>query len=106
MEDRPSLTPTDFGSCYFPQDQASVAAEIAAIFATHIDLDVSRAHPDDRLVQDLRMDALDSMSTVEFIIELEKHFSLNIPDSAANQMRTLRDITVFITHELHSSPRA
>ena len=28
--------------------------------------------PNDRFVEDLRMDALDSMSTVEYVIEIEK----------------------------------
>ena len=103
MQGRPSLTTVEFGEHYFPPAEADAAAQVRAIFAKHISVDVSKAHPDDKLVEDLRMDSLDSMSTVEFVIELEEHFQITIPDSAAEQMRTLRDITDFISRELQSN---
>ncbi len=43
------------------------------------------------------MDALDSMSTVEFLVALEEHFKIEIPDSTAARMRTIRDITEVIS---------
>jgi acyl carrier protein len=46
------------------------------------------------------MDALDSMSTIEFVLELEDHFKVTIPERAAAQMRTLRDLTSFIASKL------
>jgi acyl carrier protein len=98
MQGCPSLTAAEYGQRYFPATQAEIAAQVRAIFAKHISVDVSQSHPDDKLVEDLRMDALDSMSTVEFILELEECFKISIPDSAAKEMRTLRDITNFIGH--------
>jgi acyl carrier protein len=106
MEGRPSLTPDEFGRHYFPPDQAAIAAEVRTIFARHIPVDVSQAHPDDAVVEDLRMDALDSMSTVEFVIELEERFKIAIPDSTAEAMRTLRDITDFISHAIRCDREA
>ena len=103
MQDRQPLSPDEFGQRYFPPDQSDIAAQVATIFGKHISVEVSQAHPDDKLVEDLRMDSLDSMSTVEFVIELEEHFKITIPDSAAEQMRTLRDITHFISRELQSN---
>ncbi len=43
----------------------------------------------------------DSMSTVEFLIELEEHFEIEIPDCAAERMQTIRAITECIA-ELQS----
>jgi acyl carrier protein len=63
----------------------------------HIPVDLSRLHPDDRIVEDIRMDALDSMSTVEFILEVEKEFGISIPDAAAEKMRTLRDAIDYVS---------
>jgi acyl carrier protein len=102
MEGRVPLMDAEFGHQNFPPSEAQIAAQVRAIFAKHIDVNVSQAHPDDKLVEDLRMDALDSMSTVEFLLELEDHFGVAIPESAAAQMRTLRDLTGFILHALKS----
>lgn len=100
MAARPSFGPEEFGRRYFSADQAAIASQVIQIFARHIDLDVSGAHPDDRLVEDLRMDALDSLSTVEMVLDLEKHFRISIPDAAAANMHTLRDITDFVSRTL------
>jgi acyl carrier protein len=102
MEGRPKLTNAEFGHQYFAPAEAEIAAQVRAIFAKHIEVDVSQAHPDDKLVEELRMDALDSMSTVEFVLELEEDFNISIPDKAARGMRTLRDLTGFIACELRS----
>lgn len=100
MQGRPSLKPAEFGHRYFPPAQADIAAQVRAIFAKYISVDVSQAHPDDKFNEELRMDSLDSMSTIEFAIELEKHFEILISDSEAEQMQTLRDITEFISRKL------
>jgi acyl carrier protein len=105
MQGRPSLAAEEFGHHYFPPAQAEIAAQVRAIFAKHISVDVSQAHPDDRLVEDLRMDALDSMATLEFVLELEEHFKITIPETAAGQMRSLRDITDMVTRELQAKQR-
>ena len=42
------------------------------------------------------MDALDSMSTVEFAIEIEREFDIKISDSAAEKMRTFEDVVDFV----------
>ena len=97
MRGRSPLEAKEFGARYFPPSQADIAAQVRTILADHIRVDVSRVHPDDKLVEELRMDALDSMSTVEFLVALEEHFKIEIPDSAAERMRTIRDITEVIS---------
>lgn len=97
MADRRPLTDTEFGGQFFSPEDAEVASKLRIILARHIAVDLSRLHPDDRVVEDIRMDALDSMSTVEFILEIEKEFNIKIPDAAAEKMRTLRDIVAYVS---------
>ena len=52
--------------------------------------------PNDRFVEDLRMDALDSMATVKYVIEIEKEFGIEIPDSAAEEMITFQSVVDYV----------
>jgi acyl carrier protein len=97
MEGREPLSDADFGRRFFSPQQAEIAAKLRVIMARHIPIDLSRLNPDDRIVEDIRMDALDSMATVEFILEIEKEFGISIPDTAAETMRTLRDVAQFVS---------
>lgn len=76
MEGREPLVDAEFGRRFFSPEQAEIAAKLRAIMARHIAVDLSQLHPDDRIVEDIRMDALDSMSTVEFIVDVEKEFAV------------------------------
>jgi acyl carrier protein len=97
MAGRQPLADTQFGREFFPPEQADVASKLRRIMSRHIPVDLSRLHPDDRIVEDIRMDALDSMSTVEFILDVEKEFGISIPDAAAEKMRTLRDAIDYVS---------
>ncbi len=59
-------------------------------------------NPSDRFIQDLRMDDLDSMSTVEFVIEIEKEFEIKIPDSAAEKMLTFQSVVDYVADAVKS----
>jgi acyl carrier protein len=96
MEGHPALDEIQFGQQYFSAGQADIAARVRRILAAYIPVELSRLHPDDKLVEDIRMDALDSMSTVEFVLEVEKEFGISIPNSAAEGMRTSRDVIDYI----------
>lgn len=100
MHRRPALDEAQFGQHYFPAEQADIAARIRQILARHIPIDLSRLHPDDRLCADIRMDELDSMATVEFVLAVEKEFGISISDSAAKDMRTLRDVIDYVSTHL------
>lgn len=97
MADRQPLADAEFGREFFPPEQAAVASKLRSIMSRHISVDLSGLHPDDRIVEDIRMDALDSMSTVEFILDVEKEFGISIPDAAAEKMRTLRDAIDYVS---------
>ena len=96
MQGRRRLSDNEFGEQFFASDRVAIAARLRQILSRHIQLDVSQIHPDDKLVEDIRMESLDSLSTIEFVTEAEKEFGISIPDSVAEQMRTLRDVVDYI----------
>jgi acyl carrier protein len=102
MIERRPLNEQKFGSHYFSSDRAEIAAKLRKILANHIDVDLSRMAPTDRFIQDLRMDDLDSMSTVEYVIEIEKEFGIKIPDSAAEKMITFQSIVDYVAEAVKS----
>ncbi|MGA2788004.1 MAG: acyl carrier protein [Verrucomicrobiota bacterium] len=99
---RPALDEAEFGKRYFPPDRAEIAAKLREIFSRHIIVDLSQLQPNDRFVEDLRMDALDSMSTVEFVIEVEKEFGIKIPDAAAEKMTTFQSAVDYVAEAIKS----
>ena len=92
----PPLEPAAFAATHFPADQAAIACRLRELLTPHLPFDLARLHPDDRLVEDLRMDALDSMSTVDYRLSVEKEFSVKITDVEFANMRTLRDLTACV----------
>ena len=100
MQGRKPLQDDYFGREFFPPHRAEVAARLRQTLSRHVALDLSRLHPDDKLVEDIRMDSLDSMSTVEFIADVEREFGVVIPDAEAQQMRSLRDVVEYVTTHL------
>jgi acyl carrier protein len=96
MAGRPALSETEFGRRYFPPDRAEIAAKLRKIFSRHIVVDLSQLQPNDRFIEDLRMDALDSMATVEFVIEVEKEFEIKIPDAPAEKMTTFQSVVDYV----------
>lgn len=96
----PPLAPATFAATHFPANQATIARRLRELLAPHLPFDLARLHPDDRLVEDLRMDALDSMSTVEFILSVEKEFSVKITEAEAAKLRTFRDVIACVARLL------
>lgn len=98
MSGRPSLSAQEFAAKSFAPDVAPVALGILEILSKHLPVDLSRMHRTDRLVADLQMDTLDSMSTLEFVMEIEERFSIKIPDKEANATRTFAEIIVYVAN--------
>jgi acyl carrier protein len=97
MAGRPALSEKEFGEKYFPSDRAEIAARLRIILARHVNVGLSQMQPTDRFIEDLRMDDFDSMSTVEYVIEIEKEFGIKIPDSAAEKMTTFQDVVDYVS---------
>jgi acyl carrier protein len=79
-----------------PMSAAAVQAELAAIFAKYLHIDVPT--PETDLVA---TGQLDSLGVVELLLQLEKHFGLrlDVEDLEIDPFRSLATLTAFIlTH--------
>ena len=96
---RPQRDPTSFGQAYFADPEAGLAAEVRHLLANHVPFPLDGLAPDDALVQDLRMDELDSLSTVDFLLAVEDHFEIKVADADARVMRTFRDLVEYLARQ-------
>jgi acyl carrier protein len=94
--ERLPLNDPEFGQSFFPAEEREVATRLKQILARHVEVDLSRLHPDDRFIQDLFMDELDSLATVEFVLDVEKCFSISISHGNAAQLNTFRKVVHFV----------
>ena len=92
LQGHAQLDANQFAEMYFPPEHTEIAMRLRNILARHIPLNISGLHPDDKLVDDIRMDALDSLSTEEFLINVEKEFGITIPNSEAAKMVSFKDV--------------
>jgi len=95
---RPELDPTGFGRTYFGESErrARLAAQVRRVLAKHVPYGLEGLGPNDAFVQDLRMDELDSVSTVEFVVALEERFGITISDKDARSILTVRQLVDYL----------
>ena len=98
LRTRSPLDPLAFGRMYLGESEgrARLAAEVREVLAEHVPYTLEGLGPDDTFVQDLRMDELDSLSTVELIANLEQRFSIKIPDEDAQHILTFRQLVDYL----------
>ena len=58
-----------------------------------LDIDAAKVTLDASFRNDLGADSLD---TVELVMDLEEHFQIEIPDEAAEKLRTIKDAVDYI----------
>jgi len=97
LNDRKPRTPEEFGRHYFSPATASIASRLREILARHIDVDLSRLGPDDRFIEDLELVELDSLSTVNFEVDVEREFGITIPDVDAERLKTFREVVEYVS---------
>jgi acyl carrier protein len=102
---RPVLDEKEFGENYFPADRAEIAAKLRQILSNHVGIDLARVNPNDRFIEDLRMDDYDSMSTVEYVIEVEKEFGIEISDAAAEKMTTFQSVVDYVAEAIKNKAK-
>ena len=96
------LSENEFGQHYFSPDRAEIASKLRKILANHVGVEISKMNPTDRFIEDLRMDDFDSMSTVEYVIEIEKEFGIEISDSVAEKMSTFQNLVDYVAEAVKS----
>jgi acyl carrier protein len=93
LQSRAPVAALEFGATYYGTDpsKAEIASFILLKFEELTGYQFTGALPQDRIVDDLRVDELDSLATVEIIHEVETRFSVNVTDVEAAATRTLGD---------------
>jgi acyl carrier protein len=92
LSKRPQLNSESFTNTYFPEEKRVVAQKLWEITKEHSVVDITGVVPEDKFVEDLKMDDLDSMSLVELTIHFEKEFNLSIPDGRLKEIRTFGEL--------------
>ncbi len=72
---------------------AEIEAKVKSIIVDKLSVDESEVTPTANFTNDLGADSLD---TVELIMEFEKQFDLNIPDTEAQEIQTVGDAIKYI----------
>ena len=96
MQSRNPLPADEFGAHFFATDKAAIAARLQTVLQKYIDVDLAGLHPDDRFIEDLEMVELDSLSTVNFAIDVEKEFAISIADADAENLKTFREVVDYV----------
>jgi acyl carrier protein len=97
MQAREAYSVDEFGRHFFTETTAPIALRLREILARHIQVDLSKLHPDDRFIEDLEMVELDSLSTVNFAVDVEREFGITIPDADAARLRTFGDVVEYVS---------
>ena len=74
-------------------EKLQVDERVAAIIVDKLGVSESQITPEATFAQDLGADSLD---TVELVMDLEEHFGVEIPDEAAEKLRTIKDAVDYI----------
>ncbi|NRA74244.1 MAG: acyl carrier protein [Rickettsiales bacterium] len=80
---------------------SDIETRLKKIVSKNLGVSESRITPDSRYIDDLGADSLDQ---VELIMKLEDEFGVEIPDEAAEKVRTIADTIKYI--EEHSKENA
>lgn len=105
----PALTSEVFAQTFFPSppQRTEIAARVHRIFIAiegTSRIGLCRVHPDDGIVDDLRIEEFDSMATVEFVIALEQEFKIKLTEAQMAKARTLRDLIDHIVAQTAPAP--
>jgi len=68
-------------------------AKVKNIIVEQLGVDADRVKPEASFIDDLGADSLD---IVELVMAMEEEFDLEIPDEAAEKLRTVGDVTKYL----------
>ena len=72
---------------------SNVTNRVIEIVVDHLGVDASKVTETSSFVDDLGADSLD---TVELVMKFEEEFGIEIPDTAAEKIATVKDAIAFI----------
>ena len=74
--------------------------KVRGVVAEQLGVDVADVLPDASITDDLGADSLD---VVELVMSLEETFDIEVPDDAAEGMRTIGDVEKYVMGRLSTS---
>ena len=72
---------------------STTAERVKKIVVDHLGVDAAKVEENSSFVDDLGADSLD---TVELVMKFEEEFGIEIPDSAAEKIATVKDAISYI----------
>jgi acyl carrier protein len=84
-------------------DRKDVAARVTKIIVEHLGVDEAKATEAANLMDDLGADSLDA---VELVMAFEEEFGIEIPDDAAEQIKTVGNAVDFIASQSGKSDKS
>ena len=76
---------------------SGIADRIRTIIAEQLGLDVAEVSLDSNILDDLGADSLD---VVELLMTLENEFDIEVPDEAAESIRTIADVERYVAERV------
>lgn len=83
-------------------DAAQIEPKVIEIVAKQFATSKEKINRATRFQEDLAGDSLD---TVEFVMELEDAFDIDVPDSMADQIKTVGDVVDFVGKAPKKAPK-
>jgi acyl carrier protein len=84
-------------SAHGPGLDPDVADRIRTIIAEQLGIDTAEVSPDASILDDLGADSLD---VVELLMTLEDEFEIEVPDEAAESIRTIADVERYVAEHV------
>ena len=72
---------------------SDIAERVRKHVVAHLDVDESKVTEGAKFVEDL---TADSLEVVELLMAVEEEFDIEVPDDAAEKIRTIGDLIAFI----------
>jgi len=95
MGGRESHTHTDFGSRFFPPNGAQIASRLHEMLGKFLIVDVTRIHPDDKLVEDLGLGRVDGLDPNLFEFDVKDAFGVDLRPVWRKDV-TVRDLVDYV----------
>ena len=74
-----------------------VASRVRTIVAEQLGVDIAEIASESKILDDLGADSLD---VVELVMTLEDEFDIEVPDEAAEAIRTIADVERYVTEHV------
>jgi acyl carrier protein len=97
MRGRRAMSSSEFGSAFFPDHEAGIAARLREVLKVILIVDVCRIHPDDLLMDDLGLGQVDGLDPNVLEFEVQQSFGVNLRP-AWPSIKTVRDLVTYVSN--------